>query len=53
MLREFGCGLGPTLRAADGATPRGDRRGENSEEFSLAVAVDGHAPPLTLSLGWW
>ena len=43
--------VGLTLRAADGATPRGDRRGKNSEKSSPSVVVDGDAPPLTLLLG--
>ncbi len=41
----------PTVRAADGATPRGDWRGKNSEKSSPSVVLDGAAPPLTLLLG--
>jgi len=45
--------VGLTLRAADGAAPRGGRRGKNSEKLSPSVVVDGHAAPLTLLLGVW
>jgi len=32
------------VRAADGAAPRGDRRGENSEKSSLSVVVGRRRP---------
>ena len=39
------------MRAADGAAPLGNRGGEKAGLRSLAVVLDRHAPPLTLSLG--
>jgi len=45
------CMEGLTPRAADGATPLGDRRGKNSELRAPSGCLDGHAPPLTLLLG--
>jgi hypothetical protein len=41
---------GLTVRPADGAAPRGNRGGENSEGRSLAVMRDKHAPPLSHTL---
>jgi len=42
----------PTVRAADGAAPLGNRGRKNSELSSPAVVLDRHAPPLTLMLGF-
>ena len=41
----------PTLRAADGATPLGNRGGKNSELRLPSGCLDGTAPPLTPLLG--
>ena len=43
--------LRPTVRAADGAAPLGNRRGKNSELCSPSGCLDGDAPPLTPMLG--
>jgi len=45
--------LRPTVRAADGAAPLGNRRGKKSEKSSPSVVVDGDAPPLTQSLAYY
>ena len=42
--------FGLTVRAADGAAPLGDRGGEEAGLSSVAMVLDRHAPPLTLSL---
>jgi len=43
--------LRPTVRSADGAASLGDRGGKNSKLRLPSGVLDGHAPPLTLSLG--
>jgi len=43
--------LRPTVRSADGATPLGNRGGENSGLCLPSGCLDGDAPPLTLLLG--
>jgi len=46
------CGLCPTQRAADAATPRANVGGISVKNHAPTMAVDGDAAPLTLSLGY-